>query len=175
MVRMESEFQVFASSEFGDVDDLTDMESKMFDDNGKDFKDGSFAILNSRLFEEARRVKETEGSVRFPQRIIQPPEQLILRDLLALGEFLRFVPGVLSPADACKDKLVQVPGKMQQKIADTVAGLVLTPPDIFIREFLDTSFNARPIVVHETESAPLDIWPTQVVTHRSGLPSSSAS
>ena len=132
MVRTDSDFQVLASPEFGDVDDLTDVESEMFDNNGNDIEDGPFAILNSRHVKQARRFEESEGSIRLLKCVIQLAEELLLLDLLALGKLLRLVPCIRSPADAGQDKLVQVSGEMQQKIADTVICLVPPPPDIVV-------------------------------------------
>ena len=130
-MKTESEFQVLARPEFRDINNLTDVESEMFEDDREDFEDRPVTILDSCFVEEALRIEPGQRPIRLEKRIVQSAEEVIFRSLLTLREFLRFVPSIRSPADPRQDELVEVSCEMQQEIADAVVGFVLPPPEIF--------------------------------------------
>jgi hypothetical protein len=156
-MKTESEFQVFARPEFRDINNLTDMKSEMFDNDREDFKDGPVTILNSGFVEEARRIEPGQCPIRLKKRIVQSAEEVIFRNLLALREFVRFVPGIRSPTDSRQNELVQVSCEMQQKVANAVVGFMLPPPDVVVRELFHAALKARPVVAQESKPAPFDI------------------
>jgi hypothetical protein len=156
-MKTESEFQVFALPEFRDINDLTDMKSEMFADDREDFKDGPVMILNSGFVEEARRIEPGQRPIRLKKRIVQSAEEVIFRGVLALREFLRFVPGVRNASDPGQNELVEVSREMQQELTSAVVGFMLPPPHVVIRELFDAALKARLVVAHESKPAPVDI------------------
>jgi hypothetical protein len=156
-MKTDSEFQVFARPEFRDINDLTDMESEMFEDDREDFKDGPVTILNPGFVEETRRIEPGQRPIRLEKRVVQSAEEFIFWSLLTLREFLRFVPGIRSPADPRQNELVEVSCEMQQKVADAVVRFVLPPPNVVVRELLDAPLEAREVLAHESKPAPFDI------------------
>ena len=131
-MKTESEFQVLARPEFRDINNLTDVESEMFEDDREDFEDRPVTILNSGFVEEARRIEPGQRPIRLEKCIVQSAEKVIFRILLTLREFMRFVPGIRSSADPRQNELVEVSREMQQEVADAVVGFVLPPPDVVV-------------------------------------------
>lgn len=140
----------------------------MFDDDRKDFEDGTLTLLNNRTVEKAIGVESTKRPISLKKRLVKPAHDFILRDVLALGELQHLVPGIGCSADPREDKLVQVARQMQQQVTNAVVCFMSTPPDIVLRQFLHTLLHAWPVLMEEPEAAPLDIRCTKVAIHHSG-------
>lgn len=113
----------------------------MLDDVGNCVEACDIESLNCSSLEKLSAIKFSQGGISFSDHVLNHLYQLRLWKMLPFSEFLRTVTGIRHAADTGDDPLTDISVEVKDEIPDAVIGLVCPPPDVFFREFIETSLN----------------------------------
>jgi len=150
------EFHIDSLSELRDKNDLPHMLRNMFDHMRDRIETRVIPFLKMPDFQELVDIELRENLVRFEKRAFKGLEQLRLRQMSSLCEFLRAISLKRDASDAGDDPLADVSREMEEKISDTVIGLMRTPPDVILGELVEAALDLRKILFDQVTPAARD-------------------
>lgn len=141
--------QVAAFLHFGDVDDLSVVQTKVLNHLVNRRQPADCVALDLPGLEQFFSRHPSEDFSRFVKRLSKTVEKIAGREVARRIELRRSISTVFEPVKRCHQPLPDVPIQMQNKVANAVAGLIGAPPYLLVAERFNRFAQSRPVLLEQ--------------------------